>query len=143
MKKIILFVVVSVSAFASSFVEVESKYNTEITVKKISALIEGKKGFSIFTVIDHQKNAYNAGMKLPFQKVIVFGNPHAGTKLMQSDTLVGYELPMKIMVYKKDEKVIVVYRKPEYFAENYALKDSPILPKMKKAMNYFISSIKK
>ena len=141
MKKVIIFLLASISVFASSFVEIESKYNAELTVNKISALIENKKGFSVFTVINHQKNAQKAGMQLPFESVIVFGNPHAGTKLIQMDALIGYELPMRIMVYEKDNKVMVVYKKPKYLAESYMVEDSPVLPKMKKVMNYFTSTV--
>jgi len=143
MKKSFIFLLVSVSVFASSFVEIESKYNAKITVKKISTLIKRKKGFSVFTVINHHENANKIGMKLPFESVIVFGNPHAGTKLMQTDALIGYELPLRIMVYEKGDKVIVVYKKPKYLAENYMVEGSPVLVKMKKVMKSLTLSIKK
>ena len=141
MKKIIILLLVAGSAFASSFVKIESKYNPEITVKKISTLIQEKKGFSVFTVIDHQINAHKVGLNLPYESVIIFGNPHAGTKLIQADALIGYELPMRIMIYKEGEKVFVVYKKADALAENYMIQGSPILTKMKKVMAYFTSSI--
>ena len=143
MKKIIVFVLLSTSVFASSFIEVESKYDAVTTVKKISSEIEKKDGFSVFIIIDHQKNAQKIGMKLPFEQLIIFGNPKGGTKLMQADALMGYELPMKIMVYEKDAKVMVAYKSNQYIANNYNVKNSPILPKIKKVMKYFVSSVKK
>lgn len=143
MKKIIILLFIWIGGYASSFVQVESKYNAEVTVKKITTLIEAKKGFSVFTIIDHQENAKKVGMKLPFEQVIIFGNPKAGTKLIQVDALMGYELPMRIMVYEKGNKVMVVYKKPDILAETYMIKGSPILPKMKKVMFYFTSSIEK
>lgn len=143
MQKVIILVLMVISTYASSFVELESKYDAKTTVEKISSMIDAKKGFSIFIVVDHQKNATSVKMKLPFTQVIIFGNPKAGTKLMQADILMGYELPMRIMVYEQDEKVMVAYRKPEHFSNNYMLKGSPILPKMKKMMTYFTSSIRK
>ncbi|MBT5935103.1 DUF302 domain-containing protein [Sulfurimonas sp.] len=143
MKKVIVLLLIVLNTYASTFVEIESKYNAQTTVNKISTMIEEKKGFSIFTVFNHQKNATSVDMNLPFSQVIVFGNPKAGTKLMQADILMGYELPMRIMVYEKDGKVIVAYRKTRYLSDNYKIKNSPVLPKMKKMMAYFTSSIKK
>ena len=132
-----------ISTYASTFVEIQSKYDAQTTVDKISTLIQEKKGFSIFTVFDHQKNASSVNMELQFSQVIVFGNPKAGTKLMQADILMGYELPMRIMVHEQDGKVMVVYRKNEHLSQNYNIQGSPILSKMKKMMSYFTSSIKK
>lgn len=143
MKKIIILILIVINTYASTFVELESKYDALTTVKKISSMIEGKKGFSIFVVFNHQKNATSVDMKLPFSQVIVFGNPKAGTKLMQADILMGFELPLRIMVYEKGDKVMVVYRKTQYLSDNYKVENSQILPKIKKVMSYFTSSIRK
>ena len=143
MKKVIVLMLMVISTYASTFVEIQSKYDAQTTVEKISSLIEKKKGFSIFMIVDHKKNATSVDMKLPFTQVIIFGNPKAGTKLMQADISMGYELPMRIMVHEKNGKVMVYYRKPEYFSNSYMLKGSPILLKMKKVMSYLTSTIKK
>ena len=145
MKKIsiILFVLISY-IFASSFIEVESKYNVNKTVAKIKMAIKLKKGFSVFIIVNHKKNAKSISMIMPETQLIIFGNPKAGTILMKTNPLMAYELPMKILVSKKNGKTIITYRDPDWLASTYNLKKSPVIPKMKKAMKYFIStSIKK
>ena len=39
----------------------------------------------MFAMFDHGRNASEVGMKLPPNKVIVFGSPKVGTLLMQQD----------------------------------------------------------
>ncbi|MCY0883856.1 MAG: DUF302 domain-containing protein, partial [Acidianus infernus] len=46
----------------------------------------------IFAEIDHSKNAEKVGLSLPKDKVIIFGNPRAGTLLMQEKIEVSLDL---------------------------------------------------
>jgi uncharacterized protein (DUF302 family) len=46
----------------------------------LSALSDSN--MSVFAVFDHKQNAEDAGLTMPETKVVVFGNPAAGTPLM-------------------------------------------------------------
>ena len=140
MKKMLLLLLLPLSLFASSFVEVPSKYDVAKTVAMISKAIKDQKGFSIFTIIDHTKNAKSVHLKMPQTQLIIFGNPKAGTKLMQANKLMAYELPLKILVSHKRGKTIITYRDPQWLATNYQLYKHPVIPKMKKMMKHFVSS---
>ena len=52
----------------------------------------------IFAVIDHSGEAANIGMKMPPTRLIIFGNPKAGTPVMQAAPGAAIDLPLKILV---------------------------------------------
>jgi len=107
------------------------------TIEKIEEIVasKAKVGLGVFTVIDHKKAADKVGLELPETKVIVFGNPNLGTKLMQKDPLVALELPMKVMVYRDGNETKIVYRDPQQWRESFALKECKLIDKMSKAMD--------
>ena len=80
----------------------------DATVANISATLESK-GMTIFTIIDHQEAAKQAGLDMQPAKVIIFGNPKAGTPLMQKDPRLALQLPMKILVTQTQDGVQVIY----------------------------------
>jgi uncharacterized protein (DUF302 family) len=53
----------------------------------VSRLIEGitSRGLTVFGQIDHAAAASEVGLELAAEVVVLFGNPRAGTPLMQSD----------------------------------------------------------
>jgi uncharacterized protein (DUF302 family) len=55
--------------------------------------------------------------------VLVFGNPHAGTPLMQRDRRVGIELPLRILIWRENEQVLVGYNDPRELDGEYRLDD--------------------
>jgi uncharacterized protein (DUF302 family) len=68
------------------------------TMRRLTAAV-GERGLTVFGVIDHGAGAREAGMELPDEQVMVFGNPKAGTPLMQDDPRVGIRLPLRILVW--------------------------------------------
>lgn len=134
----------SVSIWASTLVSVESKYGVDESVAKLKSAITAKKGFRIFTVVDHQAGAQSVGLKMNPTKLIIFGNPKGGTKLMLLDSQMAYELPMKILVRQdKNGKVYAEYRDVEWLKDNYNIATSPILVKMKKLMQSLAQTLTK
>ena len=57
-----------------------------------------EKGFTIFCEIDHKKNASDVGLEMPESRVLIFGNPEGGTKLMLNDIAISLDLPMRIAI---------------------------------------------
>jgi uncharacterized protein (DUF302 family) len=88
------------------------------TVGRLSAAIE-RRGLTVFARIDHAAAARESGMQLADEEVIVFGNPRAGTPLMQSDPRIGIELPLRILVWADAEGVSIGYRDPRELAADY------------------------
>merc|ERR1712117_161120 len=71
--------------------------------------------------IDHAKGAEEVGLTLAPATVLVFGNPKAGTLLMQEDINIAVDLPLKVLVFMQDEKVMLGYRVPSLTLNHYNL----------------------
>ena len=69
-------------ASKTSMQTIESSHNFEDTVAQLKQFIE-EKGLTNFGEIDHAKGAEEAGLTLWPATVLIFGNPKAGTLLMQ------------------------------------------------------------
>jgi uncharacterized protein (DUF302 family) len=69
--------------------------------------------------IDHAGAARDVGLDLPAEEVLIFGDPRAGTPLMQADPRVGLELPLRIVVWSQNGATHVGYRSPELLAAEY------------------------
>ena len=87
-----------------------SPFSVDETMRRIEEIIKSQGG-SVFAMFDHGRNASEVGMKLPPNKVIVFGSPKVGTLLMQQDPSISLELPLRISVWEDaDGKVWSVPR---------------------------------
>lgn len=114
------------SFFISSYVSaeeglisVESKYSVKETADRFTSILE-KKGLTLFARIDHQKNGASVNLELRETEVIIFGNPKAGTPLMQCSQQAGIDLPQKALVWKDvDNKVWLSYNNPEYIKQRH------------------------
>jgi uncharacterized protein (DUF302 family) len=79
------------------------------------------RGIQLFTVVDHAAGARSAGLELRDEVVAVFGNPAVGTALMQRDPAVGYELPLRLLIWDADGTTRVGYEPPGLLAEHHDL----------------------
>lgn len=94
-------------------VKVGSKYKVGETLDKLSAALKAK-GVTVFTRIDHQKNAEKAGLKLLPTQLLIFGNPKLGTGLINANRTIGLDLPMKALAWQDEEgKVWLSYTNPQ------------------------------
>lgn len=80
-----------------------------------------RRGLTVFAQIDHAAAAREVGMQLANEVVVVFGNPQAGTPLMQDDPRVGIELPLRVLVWEEGSKGVVGYNDPKSLADSYNL----------------------
>lgn len=87
---------------------VTSRYGFDETVRRLETAITGK-GMEIFTVIDHQAAARKHNLTMQPAKVIIFGNPKAGTPLMVKDPQFAFNLPLRVLVTETDGNVQVVF----------------------------------
>jgi uncharacterized protein (DUF302 family) len=78
-----------------------------------------RRGLTRFARIDHAAAARRVGLELAPEEVLIFGNPQAGTGLMQRDPRVGYELPLRMLVWQEGKRVLVGYRDPSVLADSY------------------------
>jgi uncharacterized protein (DUF302 family) len=69
-------------------------------------------GITLFARIDHAAGARAVGLEMPDEVVLVFGDPAAGTPLMQVDPQVGLDLPLRMLVWTQGDSTAVGYRDP-------------------------------
>ena len=92
----------------------------ETVGKLVSALQEG--GVKLFATIDHSGEAERAGLTLRETKLLVFGNPTAGTPLMQEKPLIALDLPLKVLVWQDDDnEVWMTHLAGPWLAERYGI----------------------
>jgi uncharacterized protein (DUF302 family) len=98
----------------------QSPYSVAETTDRLLAALSGR-GITMFARIDHGDGARAAGLELPDEEVVIFGDPRAGTLLMQLDPEVGYELPLRLLVWDAGERTLVGYRPPTELADRYGV----------------------
>jgi uncharacterized protein (DUF302 family) len=97
--------------------------------KRIRSYLQDK-SFTLFADIDHQKNADTVDLTMPASRVLIFGNPVAGTKLMQKDITMSLDLPLRIAIVEKDGKTLLLHQTTEDYTNLYQVIDHPVLEKM-------------
>jgi uncharacterized protein (DUF302 family) len=98
-----------------------SHHSVDETVAKLKAILEAK-GVMLFALVDHSGEAAKAGIKMPNTKLLIFGNPKAGTPLMLASPSIAIDLPLKILVAEDAAgKVWVSYNSPEYMKQRHNL----------------------
>ena len=91
------------------------------TVTKLTGSLEAK-GVKLFAVVDHSGEAEKAGMNMPPTKLLIFGNPKAGTPLMLASPSIAIDLPLKILVSEDaNGKVWLSYNSPDYLKQRHNL----------------------
>jgi uncharacterized protein (DUF302 family) len=109
---------------------VQSPHSVAETTNRLLAALDGR-GITVFARIDHGGGARSVGLQLHDEELVIFGDPSAGTLLMQLDPEVGYELPLRLLVWDAQGRTHVGYRPPAELAERYAVGDrSEVLSRM-------------
>ncbi len=103
-----------------SLVTTSSPDAVDPTVQRLLAAL-GRRGIEVFACIDHAAGARAAGLELADEQLVVFGDPRVGTLLMQADASVGYELPLRILVWDEGGQTLLAHRPAIELLEGYRL----------------------
>ena len=79
------------------------------------------RGLTVFAQFDHARAAREVGMELRDEVVVVFGNPRAGTPLMQADPRIGIELPLRLLVWDAGSETTIGYNDPRELTGAYGV----------------------
>ena len=109
------------SASERGLIDLPSNYPVDETVARLKRLL-AEKGIKLFSLIDHSGEAAKGGMKMRPTKLLIFGNPKAGTPLMVASPRSGIDLPLKILVWEEEPgKVWVTYDSTVYLQKRHNL----------------------
>jgi len=105
----------------TGIVDKPSNHSVEETVDRLKNILQSK-GVTLFALVDHSGEAEKAGMKMPPTKLLIFGNPKAGTPLMLAAPSIAIDLPLKILVWEDaHKKTWVSYNSSSYLQERHSL----------------------
>ena len=106
---------------ADGLIACVSKFGPKETMNRLAAAVTSR-GISIMARIDHAAAAAAVGMELRPTEVLVFGNPRAGTPLMQAVQTVGIDLPLKALVWQDEGgKTWLAYNDPQWLAQRHGV----------------------
>jgi uncharacterized protein (DUF302 family)/uncharacterized membrane protein YidH (DUF202 family) len=105
----------------NGIITVDSRHSVDETVQKLQATLEAK-GIKLFTLIDHSGEAQKAGIEMRATKLLIFGNPKAGTPLMIASPTIAIDLPLKLLVWEDASgKTRISYNDPVYLQQRHGL----------------------
>ncbi len=105
----------------NGIVTIPSRQSVDATVQRLEGILQAK-GIKLFALVDHSGEADQAGLQMRPTKLLIFGNPKAGTPLMIAAPGIALDLPLKLLVWEDaDGKVWISYNAPEYLRARHGL----------------------
>lgn len=112
----------------NGIITVPTHRTVEQAADKLATLIEAKH-IVLFARIDFAADAQRAGLVMQPSQLLVFGNPRAGTPLMQAVPTAALDLPLKVLVWQDgDGRVWLSYNSPSYLQARHAVPAELIKP---------------
>jgi len=100
---------------------IASHHPVTVTVERLESLLK-ERGIMIFARIDFSADAARAGLTLLPEQMLIFGNPKAGTLLMQKVPAAGLDLPLKALVWQEAAgETQIAYNDPQYIIRRHGL----------------------
>ena len=90
------------------------------TVARLKELL-AEKNVKLFSVIDQRAEARGAGLDLRDTTLVIFGNPAAGTPVMDAAPLSALDLPLKVLIWDDGGQTKVSYYEPATLAARHHL----------------------
>lgn len=121
---------------AEGMTVVTSEHEVAEAEERLVAALE-EKGFTIMARVDHAAGAHSVDLELEPTRLVIFGNPAGGTRLMHCKRSVALDLPMKMLIWEEDGTVRVAYNSTEYLVGRHDLGDcaAPVQEKMSQVLD--------
>jgi len=82
---------------AGGLITKPSPYPVAETMDRLERAVKDRE-LVVIARVDHAAAAQKAGLTLRPTQLLIFGNPKAGTPLMQSAQSIGIDLPLRVLV---------------------------------------------
>ena len=114
----------------AGLIVLKSRFGAAETADRLVAAVMSH-GMSVMTRVDHAAAAKSVGLDLGPTEVLMFGNPSAGTPLMQAQQSVGIDLPLKALVWRDEAgQTFVGYNDPQWIAARHGLTAESVVGRM-------------
>src|SRR6185437_368412 len=111
----------------SGIASISSSHSVDETVRRLEELLRSK-NITLFAIVDHSGEAEKAGVQMRPTKLVIFGNPKAGTPVMIARPSAAIDLPLKILIGEEaNGAVSVSWNTPAYLGARHGIPD-PLLP---------------
>jgi uncharacterized protein (DUF302 family) len=88
-------------------------------VQRLTSLL-AEKNIKLFALVDHSGEAASVGLLIPNTKLLIFGNPRAGTPVMLSAPGAALDLPLKILVSQEpDGTAVLSWNDPTWLQQRH------------------------
>ena len=105
----------------SGISSIPSSHSVDQTVDALTRILAAR-NVTLFAIIDHSGEAAKVGMTMPPTKLLIFGNPRAGTPIMLATPPAALDLPLKMLIHEEaDGKVWLTYNTPAYLQQRHAI----------------------
>ncbi|MEO6567015.1 MAG: DUF302 domain-containing protein [Casimicrobiaceae bacterium] len=113
------FHVANAAAADNGMVTIKSAHGVKETVDRMESALK-EKGVTVVARVDHAEAAAKNGLALRPTTVLIFGNPKAGTPMMQCAQTMAIDLPQKALVWEDDKgEVWLAYNDQLYLARRH------------------------
>jgi uncharacterized protein (DUF302 family) len=109
----------------NGIIDLSCQHSVAQTVERLEGLLISK-GMKIFARIDQAAEAKAVGLEMRPTVLMIFGDPQAGTPLMNRYPSLAMDLPLKTLVWESaDGKVWLSYTSPEFLQQRHGLEAPP------------------
>ncbi len=111
------------NALDQGIINLPSPYSVAETLDRLEALLKAK-GVKVFLRLDQQHEAQQAGLTMQPTELLLFGNPQAGTPLMNAAPSIALDLPLKALAWEdSDGNVWLSYNSFAYLQQRHHVSD--------------------
>jgi len=101
-----------------------SPFSVEETLDRLQKVLAAK-GVRLFALVDHSGEAEKAGLAMPPTKLLIFGNPAAGTPVMLAAPTAALDLPLKILVWQDFSGAVQIsWNSPAWLQQRHGIPDA-------------------
>lgn len=110
-----------VPSLDNGVIQVSSRYSVGETIDRLRNLLH-ERGAKVFARIDQKQEAETVGLTLRPTELLVFGNPKAGTPIMDQFPSIAIDLPLKVVAWQSaDGSTTVAYNSAEYLGSRFGI----------------------
>ena len=107
----------------NGLVHLRSPYSVPETIKRLESVLAAK-NLTVFARVDHSGEAEKVGLEMRPTRLIIFGSPKAGTRLMVASPTLAIDLPLKALAWEDaGGKVWLSYNSPDYLRRRHEIPD--------------------